>query len=48
MTWTRLAVHWIVINCDLGKVSVYTQSKGYVGLQNFWKNDKIVILVIKF
>ena len=24
MTWTRLAVHWIVSNCDLGKVSVYT------------------------
>ena len=32
MTWTRLTVHWIVSNCDLGKVSVYTQSKGCVGL----------------
>ena len=25
MTWTRLTVHWIVSDCDLGKVSVYTQ-----------------------
>ena len=32
MTWTRLTVHWIVSDCDLGKVSVYTQSKGCVGL----------------
>ena len=48
MTWTRLTVHWIVSNCDLGKVSVYTQSKGCVGLQNFWKNGKIVTLVTKF
>ena len=30
MTWTRLTVHWIVSDCDLGKVSVYTPSKGYV------------------
>ena len=22
MTWTRLTVHWIVSDCDLGKVSV--------------------------
>ena len=28
MTWTRLTVHWIVSDCDLGKVSVYTPSKG--------------------
>ena len=28
----RLTVHWIVSNCDLGKVSVYTQSKGCVRL----------------
>ena len=36
MTWTRLTVHWIVGDCDLGKVSVYTQSKGYVGLHLVW------------
>ena len=28
MTWTRLTVHWIVSDCNLGKVSVYTPSKG--------------------
>ena len=32
MTWTRLTVHWIVSDCDLGKVSVYTPSKGCVEL----------------
>ena len=32
MTWTRLTVHWIVNDCDLGEVSVYTPSKGFVGL----------------
>ena len=32
MTWTRLTVHWIVSDCDLGKVNVYTPSKGCVGL----------------
>ena len=31
-TWTRLTVHWIVSDCDLGKVSVYTPSKVCVGL----------------
>ena len=36
MTWTRLTVHWIVSDCDLGKVSVYTQSKGCVGLHVVW------------
>ena len=36
MTWTGLTVHWIVSDCDLGKVSVYTQSKGYVGLRVVW------------
>ena len=36
MTWTRLTVHWIVSDCDLGKVGVYTQSKGCVGLQVVW------------
>ena len=32
MTWTRLMVHWIVNDSDLGKVSVYAPSKGCVGL----------------
>ena len=32
MTRTRLTVHWIVSDCDLGKVSVYTKSKGCVGV----------------
>ena len=32
VTWTRLIVHWIVNDCDLRKVSVYTSSKGCVGL----------------
>ena len=36
MTWTRLTVHWMVSDCDLGKVNVYTQSKGCVGLQVVW------------
>ena len=27
-----LTVHWIVSDCDLGEVSVYTPSKGCVGL----------------
>ena len=40
MTWTRLTVHWIVSDCDLGKVSVYTQSKGCVGLHVVWKGDR--------
>ena len=31
MTWTRLTIHWIVDDCDLGEVSVYTPSKGCVG-----------------
>ena len=31
MTWTRLTVHRIVSDCDLGEVSVYTPSKGCVG-----------------
>ena len=33
MTWTRLTVHWIVSDCDLGKVSVYTPSEGCVGIR---------------
>ena len=32
MTWTKLRIHWIVSDCDLGKVSVYTPSKGSVRL----------------
>ena len=31
-TWIRLTVRWIVSDCDLGKVSVYTPSKDCVGL----------------
>ena len=30
MTWTRLTVHWIVNDCDLGKVSGYTPNRGCV------------------
>ena len=33
MTWTRLTFHGIVNDCDLGEVSVYTPSKGCVGLR---------------
>ena len=33
MAWIGLTVHWIVSDCDLGEVSVYTPSKGYVGLR---------------
>ena len=36
MAWTRLTVHWIVSDCDLEKVNVYTLSKGYVGLHVVW------------
>ena len=36
MTWTRLTVHWIVNDCDLRKVSLYTPSKGGVGLRVVW------------
>ena len=32
MTWIRLTFHWIVSDCDLGKVSVYTPSRDCVGL----------------
>ena len=35
MTWTRLAVHWIVSDCDL-EVSVYTPNRGCVGLYVVW------------
>ena len=33
MAWIELTVHWIVSDCDLGEVSVYTPSKGCVGLR---------------
>ena len=33
MTWTKLTVHWIVSDCDLGEVNGYTSSKGCVGLR---------------
>ena len=33
MAWIGLTVHWIVSDCDLGEVSVYTPSKGCVGLR---------------
>ena len=36
MIWTKLTVHGIVSGCDLGKVSVYTPSKGCVGLRIVW------------
>ena len=32
MAWIKLIVNWIVSDCDLGKVSVYTPSKSCVGL----------------
>ena len=32
MTWIRLATHWVVSDRDLGKVSVYTSSRDFVGL----------------
>ena len=31
-TWIRLTAHGVVIDCDLGKVRVYTPSKGCVRL----------------
>ena len=30
---TRMTVHWIVSDCDLGEVSVYTPSECRVGLR---------------
>ena len=33
MAWIWLKVHWIVSDGDLGEVSVYTPSKGCVGLR---------------
>ena len=36
MTWTRLTAHWVVSDCDLGKVNVYIPSRGCVELQVVW------------
>ena len=36
MTRIRLMVHWIVSDCDLGKVNVYTPSGSCVGLHVVW------------
>ena len=36
ITWTRLTVRWIFSDCDLGKVSVCTPSRGCVGLHVVW------------
>ena len=33
MAGIGLTVHWIVSDCDLGEVSVYTPSKGCIGLR---------------
>ena len=33
MAWIDLTVHWMVSDCDLGGVSGYTPSRGYVGLR---------------
>ena len=33
MAWIEWTVHWIVSDCDLGEVSVYTPSKGCVRLR---------------
>ena len=33
MAWIKVTVHWIVSDCDLGEVSVYTPSKGCVGIR---------------
>ena len=36
LTWTRLTVHGIVSDCDLGEVSGYTPSEGCVGIRVVW------------
>ena len=33
MAWIKLTVHWIVSDCDLGEVSIYTPSEGCVGIR---------------
>ena len=32
MTWIRVTAHWVVSDCDLGKVSVCTPRRDCVGL----------------
>ena len=32
MTWIKLTAHWIVNDCDFGKVNVYALSGDCVGL----------------
>ena len=32
MTWTRLTIHWIFSDCDLGEISVCTPSRDCVDL----------------
>ena len=41
LTWTRLTVHGIVSDCDLGEVSGYTPSKGCVGLRVYGLNTGV-------
>ena len=36
MTWIRLTLHWIVSDCDLRKVNVYTQGKDCLELHVVW------------
>ena len=36
MIWTKLTVHGTDIDCGLGKVNIYTQSKGCVRLRVAW------------
>ena len=33
MAWIKVTIHWIVSDCDLGEVSVYTPSEGCVGIR---------------
>ena len=33
MALIKVTVHWIYSDCDLGEVSVYTPSKGCVGIR---------------
>ena len=35
MTWIRVTAHWVVSDCDFGKVSVCTPSRDYVGLHRY-------------
>ena len=35
MTLIRMTAHWVVSDCDLGKVSVRTPSRDCVGLHRY-------------